>query len=61
MLDWFIEKVDSIGEICDLACSFGHKEELRTAGFELEEAVKRDAYPDIEVQTRRAYLFAKKP
>ncbi|WP_058998870.1 hypothetical protein [Leptolyngbya sp. NIES-2104] len=61
MLDWFIEKVDSIGEICDLGCGSGYKEELRTAGFELEEAVERDPYPDVEVQTCRAYLFAKKP
>ncbi len=37
------------------------KDYLRTAGFELEEVVERDPYPDIEVQTRRAYLFAKKP
>ncbi|GAP96673.1 class I SAM-dependent methyltransferase [Leptolyngbya sp. NIES-2104] len=37
------------------------KDYLRTAGFELEEAIGRDPYPDIEVQTRRAYLFAKKP
>lgn len=37
------------------------KDDLRMAGFELEEAIERDPYPDIEVQTRRAYLFAKKP
>ncbi|MDV2994506.1 MAG: 2-phytyl-1,4-beta-naphthoquinone methyltransferase, chloroplastic [Chroococcidiopsis sp. SAG 2025] len=37
------------------------KDYLLTAGFELEEAIERDPYPDIEVQTRRAYLFAKKP
>jgi ubiquinone/menaquinone biosynthesis C-methylase UbiE len=24
MLDWFIEKVDGIGEICDLGCGSGH-------------------------------------
>jgi len=34
---------------------------LSAAGFELEEAIERDPYPDIEVQTRRAYIFAKKP
>lgn len=37
------------------------KDCLGSAGFELEEIIERDPYPDIEVQTRRAYLFAKKP
>lgn len=37
------------------------KDDLRMADFEIEEAIERDPYPDIEVQTRRAYLFAKKP
>lgn len=37
------------------------KADLQMAGFELEEAVERDPYPEIEVQTRRAYLFARKP
>lgn len=30
-------------------------------GFHIEEAIERDPYPQIEVQTRRAYLFARKP
>jgi ubiquinone/menaquinone biosynthesis C-methylase UbiE len=35
---------------------------LRTAGFEIEEIVERDPYaPDIEYQSRRAYIFARKP
>ena len=34
---------------------------LTKAGFELEEVIERDPYPDIEVQTRRAYVFARKP
>ncbi len=34
---------------------------LKAAGFELEEVIERDPYPDIEVPTRRAYLFAGKP
>jgi GNAT superfamily N-acetyltransferase/SAM-dependent methyltransferase len=34
---------------------------LSAAGFELEEVIERDPYPDIEVQTRRAYIFARKP
>ena len=34
---------------------------LRTAGFELEEIIERDPYPDIEHQSRRAYIFAQRP
>ena len=37
------------------------KDYLAQAGFELEEVIERDPYPDIEVQTRRAYIFARKP
>ncbi len=32
---------------------------LRTAGFEVEEVIERDPYPQ-EAQTRRAYLFSRK-
>jgi SAM-dependent methyltransferase len=34
---------------------------LRSAAFEVEEILERDAYPDIEYQGRRAYIFARKP
>jgi ubiquinone/menaquinone biosynthesis C-methylase UbiE len=34
---------------------------LTQSGFELEEVIERDPYPDIEVQTRRAYIFARNP
>ena len=37
------------------------KGHLTQAGFELEEVIERDPYPDVEVQTRRAYVFARKP
>jgi len=37
------------------------KSYLETAGFELEKVVERDPYPEIEVHTRRAYMFARKP
>jgi ubiquinone/menaquinone biosynthesis C-methylase UbiE len=30
------------------------------AGFSIEEAAERDPYPEIEVQTRRGYVFARK-
>ncbi|MGA9354679.1 MAG: methyltransferase domain-containing protein [Terriglobales bacterium] len=36
--------------------------ELRAAGFEINEIVEREAYaPEIEYQSRRAYIFARKP
>jgi hypothetical protein len=33
---------------------------LRSAGFEVEEIVERDPYPDVEAQTRRGYILASK-
>jgi SAM-dependent methyltransferase len=34
---------------------------LRMAGFEVEEVIERAPYPEVEVQTQRAYIFARKP
>lgn len=35
---------------------------LRAAGFDLEEAIERDPYPEaVEYPSRRAYVFARKP
>ena len=34
---------------------------LRTAGFEVEEVVEREPYPDVEHQSRRCYIFARNP
>ncbi len=35
---------------------------LRTAGFEVEEVIEREPYaPEVEYQSRRAYIFAQKP
>ena len=34
---------------------------LTSAGFEIEEIIERDPYPDVEHQSRRAYIFAIKP
>lgn len=34
---------------------------LKTAGFELKEVIERDPYPDVEYQSRRAYILARKP
>jgi hypothetical protein len=34
---------------------------LRAAGFQLEETIERDPYPpEVEYQSRRAYIFARK-
>jgi hypothetical protein len=34
---------------------------LKSAGFEIEEIIERDPYPDVEHQSRRTYIFARKP
>ena len=33
---------------------------LRAAGFGEIETLERDPYPEVEVQTRRAYIFARR-
>jgi len=35
--------------------------DLETAGFTIEEIVERDPYPEVEYQSQRAYIFARKP
>ena len=37
------------------------KEHLRAVGFELQEVIERDPYPEAEYPSRRAYIFARKP
>lgn len=34
---------------------------LHNAGFEIEEIIERDPYPEIEHQSRRSYIFARRP
>jgi SAM-dependent methyltransferase len=34
---------------------------LRAAGFEIEEIIEREPYPGIEHQSRRSYIFARRP
>lgn len=34
--------------------------ELENAGFEIEEVIERDPYPEVEHQSRRAYVFARR-
>lgn len=37
------------------------KNHLETADFEIEAAIEREPIPEVEVNTRRAYIFARKP
>ena len=34
---------------------------LRATGFEVDEIIERDPYPEVEHQSRRAYIFARRP
>ncbi|MGB7923039.1 MAG: class I SAM-dependent methyltransferase [Pyrinomonadaceae bacterium] len=60
-----VHRDEFLGKEVSLDFHFFETEEikgyLKTAGFELEEAIERDPYPDVEYQSRRAYIFAKKP
>src|SRR5258705_7745230 len=33
---------------------------LRSAGFEIEEIIEREPYPEVEHQSRRSYIFARR-
>jgi hypothetical protein len=37
------------------------RDHLEMAGFELQEVIERDPYPEVEYPSRRAYIFARKP
>lgn len=37
------------------------EELLRDTGFEIEQTIEREPYPEVEHQSRRAYIFARKP
>ena len=34
---------------------------LKAAGFEIEEIIEREPYPEVEYPSRRAYILARKP
>jgi SAM-dependent methyltransferase len=34
---------------------------LTSAGFQIEETIEREPYPDVEHQSRRSYIFARRP
>jgi len=48
-VDFFFFRPDEVAEC------------LRSAGFEIAEIIERDPYPDVEHQSRRAYVFARRP
>jgi SAM-dependent methyltransferase len=35
--------------------------DLASAGFDLQEIIEREPYPEVEHQSRRAYIFARRP
>ena len=37
------------------------QEKLLTAGFQVDQVLERDPYPDVEAETRRAYFRASRP
>ncbi|GIL12966.1 MAG: class I SAM-dependent methyltransferase [Chloroflexi bacterium] len=55
--DWWEQKVNLDFNFFETQAIKGH---LAEAGFTPEEVIERDPYPEIEVQTRRAYIFARK-
>jgi hypothetical protein len=54
-----------LGESVSVDFSFFRADEmagyLRSANFTVEEVIERDPYPDVEHQSRRAYIFARRP
>ena len=34
---------------------------LTSAGFDIEEVIGREPYPDVEHQSRRSYIFVRRP
>jgi SAM-dependent methyltransferase len=56
--DWWEHPVDLDFVFFEMAEVLGH---LWSAGFDSELHVERDPYPEIELQTRRGYIMARKP
>ena len=34
---------------------------VKAAGFDIEDTIERPPYEDVEAQTQRVYIFARKP
>ena len=61
-----LHPVELRGQPISMDFSFFHPspicKQLETAGFEAEETIQREPYaPEVEHQSRRAYIFARKP
>lgn len=48
-VDFFLYRLDEIANV------------LRRVGFEVEEVIEREPYPEVEHPSRRAYVFAQRP
>ena len=62
----FIQKEELWGQVVSMDFFFFQthsiRQKLEAAGFAIEEIVEREPYaPDVEYQSRRAYVFANKP
>jgi ubiquinone/menaquinone biosynthesis C-methylase UbiE len=59
-----IHRDEFLGKEVSLDFHFFETEEMKSflisAGFELEEVLERDPYPEVEYPSRRAYIFARK-
>ena len=59
-----VHRDEFLGKAVSLDFIFFETEEMKryltTAGFDLEEVIERDPYPQVEYPSRRAYIFARK-
>jgi SAM-dependent methyltransferase len=60
-----VHRDEFLGKEVSLDFIFFETEEMKgyltEAGFELQEVIEREPYPDVEYPSRRAYIFARKP
>jgi SAM-dependent methyltransferase len=60
-----VHRDEFLGKQVSIDFIFFETEEMKNyllqAGFKLEEVIERDPYPEVEYQSRRAYIFARKP
>ena len=60
-----VHRDEFLGKQVSLDFIFFETDEMKNylvrAGFTLEEVVERDPYPEVEYQSRRAYIFARNP
>jgi ubiquinone/menaquinone biosynthesis C-methylase UbiE len=57
LAEWWGKPVSLVFQFYERPAMCRH---LQAAGFTVTEAIERDPYPDVEVETRRAYLFAER-